>query len=327
MEIYLVPYTPRHRYWTGLLLLVRVSVYLVSAFNPSGDPRVIVSTTIFILTSLVIYIATFGVRLYENRFINVMETLTYFNIMALTIFTWYTIDTDTNQTIITNISIGITFFQLIAIIVFHAYKYLMNQKFYVMIKGSTIYDKIRDKLTKKEMNNYNIPQIQPKPVQPTQSVVEISLKSIISPPPLEAIKEKTELESEQQQEREQDGISISPVTEENLATEIDKNKECSCPGIEILKRDDSIVITKPGNDIEHSSTILAENSIPKLYSNLQINCYSDIKQAKVEAMEMTQSDDKDQSSQDVPPFPAGSGQQEEGYGSQCITVEAEIHDY
>ena len=143
---------------------------------------------------------------------------------------------------------------------------------------------------------------------------------------MKAIKERTELESEQQQEREQDAIDMIPVTEENLATEIDKNKQCSYPGIEVLERDDSIVITKPGNDIEHSHTILAENSIPKLYSNPQINRYSNIKQAK-ETMEMTQSDDKDQSSQEVPPFPVGSGQQEEGCGSQCITVKAEIHDY
>ena len=141
------------------------------------------------------------------------------------------------------------------------------------------------------------------------------------------MKEKTELESERQQElREQDEINMILVTKENPATEIDKNKQCSCPGIEILERDDSIIITKPRNDTEHSRTILAENSIPKLYSNPQINSYSDIKQAKEEAMEMTQSDDKGQSSQQVPTFPAGSGQQEEGYGSQCITVKAEIHD-
>ena len=108
----LVPYTSKHRYWTGLLLLVWVSVYLVSAFNPSqGDPRLTLSATTFIMTSLFLYIATFGVRMYKNHF---METLTYFNIIALSIFTWYTIDADTNQTTITNVSDGITFIQLVS---------------------------------------------------------------------------------------------------------------------------------------------------------------------------------------------------------------------
>ena len=123
MEIYLIPYTPQHRYWTSLLLLVRVSIYLVSAFNPSGDPRVTLSTTIFIMTSLVIYISTFGVKMYKNHFINAIETLTYFNIMTLTIFTWYSIDADTNQTIITNISVSVTFIQLAIVILYHLYKH------------------------------------------------------------------------------------------------------------------------------------------------------------------------------------------------------------
>ena len=109
-------------------------MYLVSAFNLSDDPRVTLSATIFILTSLVIYIATFGVRMYENRFINTMEILTYFNVITLSIFAWYTIDTNTNKTIIANISIGITFIQLSAIIVYHTYKYNMNQKLFAIIQ-------------------------------------------------------------------------------------------------------------------------------------------------------------------------------------------------
>ena len=62
-----------------------------------------------------------------------METLTYFNIIALSIFTWYTIDADTNQTAITSVSVGIAFIQLTAVILYHTYKH-MNQKL------STIYD-------------------------------------------------------------------------------------------------------------------------------------------------------------------------------------------
>ena len=196
MEIYHVPYTPRHRYWTGLLLLVRVSVYLVSAFNPSGDPRLTLSVTNFIISSLVIYIATFGVRMYTNRFINIMEILTYFNLIALSVFTWYTIDAGTNQIAVTNISVGIIFVQLTAVIIYHAYK----QK---MFKRNAIYIKIKDRLTQEKQkrvngtlisagedilrfhkllnkidrpvstNDYSIPQVKPKPAEPTQSVVEL----------------------------------------------------------------------------------------------------------------------------------------------------------
>ena len=58
-----------------------------------------------------------------------MEILTYFNIIGLTMFTWYTFDAGTNKTktAIINTSVGITFIQLTAIIVYHAYKH-MNQQ-------------------------------------------------------------------------------------------------------------------------------------------------------------------------------------------------------
>ena len=284
MEIYLIPYTPNHRYWTGLLLLVRVSVYLLSAFNPSGNPRLTLSVTNFIMISLVIYIATFGVRMYKNRFINTMETFMYFNIIALTIFTWYTIDANTNQTAITNISVGITFIQLTTVILYHAYKY-MNQKLFAMIQGSL------NCLTKKNTNHYDSSQIQPKPVvEPTQSVMEISKSTkapATLPPSLEAIKEEPHFKSKQQVS-DQEGTDVIPVAEENPATEIIKeNKQCITNDfeIEVLECGN----TSTGNDMEYSCNILKESSIPKPHSNCQINSYSDIKHDEEEAVKKIQS--------------------------------------
>ena len=49
LELHHAPYQPNHCYWTGLLLLVRVSIYLVSAFNPSGDPKIMLLSTTFIM--------------------------------------------------------------------------------------------------------------------------------------------------------------------------------------------------------------------------------------------------------------------------------------
>ena len=354
MEIYLVPYTPNHRYWTGLLLLVRVIVYLVSAFNPSGDPRVTLSVTTFIMSSLLLYIATFGVRMYKNRFINTMETLTYFNIIALSIFTWYTIDVDTNhQAAVTNISVGITFIQLTAVIIYHVYKHT-NQKLSAMIQGSVIFVKVKGKFSKKKQkkvnhepvpadedihqiyklldmidrpvntNDYNIPQVKPKPVEPTLSVVEPPKPLLIpaNPPPLEAINEESDLESGEQ-ESEQYGIEVIQV--ENISQGINKNKKSinNYLGVEIVDSECNNTSTNPESEMEHD-IILKENSIPKSHSNPQINNGSDLD--KEEAMEMPRSDNMDQSSEEAAPLPAASGEQE-GVGSHCVIVEAEIHDY
>ena len=129
MDMYAVPYTPTHRYWTGLLLLIRVGIYLVSAFNPSSDPRITLSSTIFILSFLFLYIAMFGVRIYKHCLVNSMENLTYFNLIALSIFTWYTTDAGGSQEVVTNISIGITFVQLLAVLLYHVFRYA-NQSLY-----------------------------------------------------------------------------------------------------------------------------------------------------------------------------------------------------
>ena len=353
MEIYLVPYTPNHRYWTGLLLLVRVSVYLVSAFNPSGDPRVTLSATNFIMSSLLLYIATFGVRMYKNRFINIMETLTYFNIIALSLFTWYTIDVDTNhQAAVTNISIGITFIQLTAVIIYHTYKHT-NQKLFTMIQGSVIFVKVKGKFSKKKQkkvnhepvpadedihqfyelldmidrpvntNDYNIPQVKPKPVVPTQTVIEPPKPLLVpaNPPPLEAIKEEPDLDSGEQ-ESEQDGIDVIQV--ENISQEINKDKQCIniYSGIEIVDSECNNTSTNPECEVEHI-IILKGNLIPKPHSNPQIHNGSDLD--KEEAIEIPRSDNMVQSSEEAAPLPAASGEQE-GVGSHCIIVEAEIHD-
>lgn len=145
LELYHVPYQPNHRYWTGLLLLVRVIVYLVSAFNPSGDPKITLLSTAFIMSCLLVYIATFNIGVYTNQFIKAMETFIYFNILALSIFTWYNLNTPANQNIVTNVSVGITFIQLLSVISYHIYKHA-NRKLFSRIQETAFCQKVNVKL-------------------------------------------------------------------------------------------------------------------------------------------------------------------------------------
>lgn len=52
IEPYHAPYTFKHRYWTGLLLLVRVVLYIASALNVSGAPGVNLLVTGVVVFSL-----------------------------------------------------------------------------------------------------------------------------------------------------------------------------------------------------------------------------------------------------------------------------------
>ena len=137
LDTYYAPYIQKHRYWTGLLLFIRVNTYLISAFSSSGDPRKSLLSTIIIITCLILFKAVLRIRLYKVWFIDAVETLTYFNLIVFTILILYTVDASENQTAIAHVSVGITFVQLILVISYHVVMYtkLSRVQETALIKG------------------------------------------------------------------------------------------------------------------------------------------------------------------------------------------------
>ena len=149
IDMYHIPHNAKHRYWTGLLLFVRVIVYLISAFTTSIEPRITLLTTALIMCCLFLYKNMLIIRVYKNWLLNAMESFAYFNIATLTLFTWYTFDDQRNgdlQIIVANISVGATLLQLIFIIVFHTYRY-GNTKLYIQLS-----EKIKDIMLKHQLS-------------------------------------------------------------------------------------------------------------------------------------------------------------------------------
>ena len=83
-ETYHAPYILKHHYWTGLLLLSCVVLYLISAINTTGDPRVAIVAISFITGSLLLNKGLLA-EVYQNRIVDMIETVVYFNILALAI--------------------------------------------------------------------------------------------------------------------------------------------------------------------------------------------------------------------------------------------------
>ena len=290
LEIYHVPYRQNHRYWTGLLLLVRVVVYLVSAANLSNDPRLTLLSTTFVVSCLFVYMVVFGIRVYKNPFINAMENVTYFNIIATSIFSWYTLDSDnTHQTAVTNISVGITFTQLMLIISYHAYRHT-NEKLFSRIQKTLFCVKLKEHFQQKKIkrrpqpadndihqfhklldvidrpvntNDYNILQVKCKSGEPTQSVVELPKPHLAPPPLLQEIKEEPESESQHQLSKE----DCVTVLEKNLSSRIDENKVCvnNCSGVEIPEFDEHPV--PPGNEMNCSPMVNIIDQSPEQISS------------------------------------------------------------
>ena len=164
IETYHIPYNHKYRYWTGLLLFVRVVVYLVSALNRSGDPRVPLLATILVIGILILL----DKDRCNIRFVSLLESSIYLNILVLAAFSWYTIDSKGSKRLHTaaiHISTLIVFAQLILVIVYHSYRYTKLQPLFESTKLYKSMQKLRlrkeqqkqkrDSLTSTDLHHVN----------------------------------------------------------------------------------------------------------------------------------------------------------------------------
>ena len=277
LESYHVPYTPKHRYWTGLLLCVRGIIYLTSAFNSPGDPKITLLSTNFIVSCLLFYIAVFGIRMYKLWLMNAMEIATYSNIIILAMFALY--NSEAKSKLIT-ISVGMTLVQLLVVILYHIHTYT-NIKVLVRIQNSSICKKFDELLKKKlprehichpnhqtpaDLNNNQLLEFldvtdcsNNANTMPTHTVTVVEIAHPhITPPPLPSEKVTEEPDSEaQQQQNKQEYIQV-PKAEDITAAKV-SNADTKCNHGDIGSSDCSILkeVAKP-----KSSDITEQAKLP-----------------------------------------------------------------
>ena len=123
IEAYNAPYTNKHRYWTGLLLYVRAILYLVSAINISGDPQVQLSSAGFVCGTLIFFKAFTSNTIFKAWPLDVLETLTLFNISAYITFSWYALNTNANQEAVAFTSVTIMIAVLVVTVFYHLHRH------------------------------------------------------------------------------------------------------------------------------------------------------------------------------------------------------------
>lgn len=119
MDAYHAPYVTKNRYWTGLLLLARVVLYLTAAINVSGEPRFNLLAVSFIIGSVFLLHAYSGMRIYKQCVLDVLEFTTYFNILALAVATFYILQINGDSTTIALVSIGTQFVLFLCAMTYH----------------------------------------------------------------------------------------------------------------------------------------------------------------------------------------------------------------
>ena len=121
IEPYHAPYTFKHRYWTGLLLLVRVVLYLASALNVTGAPAVnLLVTGIIVFTLVILKLALHG-PIYRKLPVEFLEAICYINIIVLSFATFYTLEAKKDQFIVAYISVTATIALFFVVFTYHMF--------------------------------------------------------------------------------------------------------------------------------------------------------------------------------------------------------------
>ena len=116
MDAYHAPYRKHTRYWTGLLLLSRLSLFLTFA-NDSE------SVNIAAVVSVSVALLAMRFRVYEHFYNDVLESSFILNLGIFSAATFYikekSEDATKSQLILSSISVGIAFITFIRILIFH----------------------------------------------------------------------------------------------------------------------------------------------------------------------------------------------------------------
>ena len=117
-DAYTGPYKDRYRYWTGLLLLVRIVLFIVFSTNTSGDPAINLLAIIIVIICLFVYLALFG-GIYKIWLLNLLEYSSLLNLVILSVSMLYMISTKETTHTLSQVSVSITLCTTVLIIAYH----------------------------------------------------------------------------------------------------------------------------------------------------------------------------------------------------------------
>ena len=127
-DAYIGPLQPNHQYWVGLLLVVRVALFVLFALTSSILPTVNLFAMLVVGVGLTLYSNIFPV--YRERYLSVLESSFFINLIIVgggTLFVDPQL-TGINRTALLYPPIGVVFLQFISIIAFHTWKVVKRKK-------------------------------------------------------------------------------------------------------------------------------------------------------------------------------------------------------
>ena len=130
LDTYHAPYKPKHRYWIGLLLLVRCVLFLVFAFNISGDSSINLLVISLTASAITVGYALSGM-VYKSWYLNALELSFILNLVVLAVATYHVNLSGGSQAAVAYTSVGIAFFTFVVIFSYHVYIRIKSKVQYI----------------------------------------------------------------------------------------------------------------------------------------------------------------------------------------------------
>ena len=173
-DAYHAPYKAKHRYWPGLLLVLRFVLLLVFALNPQQDPNINL-LAILVGAGILQLWAWISGGVYKNWCLDALEGSFTLNLTILGATTYYVNHSGGNQLAVGYTSVIMALATFIGILAYHVFQQLRHTKLWKKVPNLNL--GFKKKLnTKQAVNNLNNPMN-----DPTESV-NLGLKTCYSPP-------------------------------------------------------------------------------------------------------------------------------------------------
>ena len=154
MDSYHAPYKAKHRYWPGLLLMLRFVLLLVFAFNHQQNFSINL-LAILVGTGILYLWAWISGGVYKNWCLDTMEGLFTLNLIILVGATYHVKHSGGNQLAVGYTSVSVAFVAFLGILAYHIFQQLKRTKLWRKVPKLNL--KFKKLNTKQAVNNLNNP--------------------------------------------------------------------------------------------------------------------------------------------------------------------------
>ena len=153
-DAYHAPYKAKHRYWPGLLLVLRFVLLLVFALNPQQDPNINLLAILVGAGVLTVWAWASG-GVYKNWCLDALEGSFNLNLIILVGATHYVNHSGENQLAVGYTSVIIALATFIGILCYHIFQQVRHTKLWKKVPKLNL--KLNKLNTKQSVNNLNNP--------------------------------------------------------------------------------------------------------------------------------------------------------------------------